>query len=109
VISGRHLTVTVRTAIRVRITMALDVVTTKVGRSGKGQPHGRRVHAVVLYRVVRRSIATARGRVTGSLHITYRPAKPVRALLVATAHAAHSTATCSLWVMIRRVHHHHVR
>ena len=89
--------------------MALDVVTTRVVSSGKGQPRGRRVHTVVLYRVVRRSIANARGRVTGSLHITYTPAKPVRAHLVVTAHAAHSTATRSLWVVIRPVHHHHVR
>jgi hypothetical protein len=109
VISGRHLTVTVRTALRARITMALGVVTTRVVSRGKGPNHVRRVHTVVLYRVVRRSIANARGRVTGSLHITYKPARPVRALLVVTVHAAHRTATRSLWVMIRPVHHHHVR
>src|SRR5205085_512871 len=41
---------------------------------------------------------------------TYRWASPpVRALLVVTAHAAHSTAARSFWVMIRPVHHHHVR
>ena len=89
--------------------MALDVVTTKVVSSGKGPDHVRRVHTVVSYRVVRRSIANARGRVTGSLHITYKLAKPVRALLVVTAHAGHRTATRSLWVMIWPVHHHHVR
>jgi hypothetical protein len=109
VIAGRHLTVTVRTALRARVTMALDVVTTSVVSSGKGQPRGRRVHTVVLYRVVRRSIANARGPVTWSLHITYKPAKPVRALLVVTARAAHRTATRSRWVMIWPFHHHHVR
>ena len=89
--------------------MALDVLTTKVVSRGKGPDHVRRVHTVVLYRVVRRSMANARGRATGSLHITYQPAKPVRALLVVTAHAGHRTATRSLWVMIRPVRHHHVR
>ena len=89
--------------------MALDVVTTTVVSRGKGPDHVRRVHTVVLYRVVRRSIATARGRVRGSLHITYKPAKPIRALLVVTAHAGHRTATRSLWVVMRPVHHQHVR
>jgi hypothetical protein len=109
VISGRHLTVTVRTALRAHITMALAVLATKVVSSGKGPHHVRRVHTVVLYRVVRHSIANARGHVTGSLHITYKPAKPIRARLLVTAHAGHRTAKRSLRVVIRPVHHHHVR
>jgi hypothetical protein len=74
------LLVSLRAAPRMRIKIALHVFAPQaVG--GRGTRHQRATRLVVLYRIGRGGRTDAHGRFSGRLPITYRPRRPVPALL----------------------------
>ena len=99
-VSGRFLSVGVRTVPQAHVTLILRVLERRVVYRGSGQQRKRLVKLVVLYTVQVQGTANSRGRFTRSLKITYQPRKRVHALLAASARMGRRTATRTTHVTI---------
>ena len=98
--SGGRLTLTVRTAARAHVMALLQVLTSQEVVRGTGR-HGTRVRmVVVLYQVALHGTADGRGRFTGHVRITYKPARLAQAGLLVTARARAGAASANVRVTI---------
>jgi hypothetical protein len=99
-VSGQFLTVGVRTVPQAQVTVILRVLERRVVYQGRGQQRKRLVQPVALYTVQVQGTANSRGRFTRSLKITYRPRKPIHALLAASARMERRAATRTMQMTI---------
>lgn len=100
VVSGGTLAVGVHTEPGAGITITVQVLGTHVIMLGKGTQRKRVARTAVLYRATAEGKANARGLLNGRVRVTYKPAKPVRALVTVTARTAHDVSTSSVQATI---------
>lgn len=100
VASGDTLVIRLTTVARARVHITLQATATAEVMSGSGKNRRRTTRRVVLYQATLNGTADARGGYEGRLRIGYRPAKPVRAALVATARTARGESTRTATVTI---------
>jgi len=101
VTSGGALQVRVRTAPRARVAVTLQVTlkTVTVITKGHSKPV-RRTVVTVPYKVTRQGTADKKGGYATTIHITYRPARPVAASLTTVARTTRGSATRAATVTI---------
>lgn len=105
VASGAHITVQARTAPFARVTAQVRVQVSKAISSGRGKQRKRVMHITMLYQTTIHGAASAHGRFSGRLRITYKTARPVRALLTVTVETRQGSATSTAPLMIQPQRH----
>jgi len=83
--TGDRLAFTVRTTPATRITATLQVTAQRTFYAGTGKKRKTFTHTVVVYDAATGGASDKGGAFTGRLHVTYKPASPVRATLSVTA------------------------
>jgi hypothetical protein len=97
VMSGGYLMLTVRTSAAARLSVTLEVVTTKSLVKGKKTVR----QEVVLYRATLNGTTDKAGQFTGRLGVTHKPTKAVQARLSVVARTSYTAATRSVGVTIQ--------
>jgi hypothetical protein len=101
VVSGRVLTIHVRTSPYARVSLVFRVVT----KTAMSRGHGKRRQQVwqtrVWYRLVRQGNANRRGQYSARLRVTYHPIKGASAWLTVTVHTAKGTASRTMTVTMQ--------
>lgn len=100
VVSGGVLPVRVRTTPRAHLALTLRVTTTKVTTIGRGKQRKQVRRTVVLYQTTVTGITDAHGLFTRQLRITYKPAAPIQATLIVTAHTESMISARTMQVII---------
>jgi hypothetical protein len=105
VIAGDTLAVRIHTVPHARVSVGVQIVAQKVVVTGQGRHRTRVTHTVVLYQARLQGTANGRGQFSGTVRITYRPAKSVPARLTVTVRMAQRMASRTVGVTILPGHH----
>jgi hypothetical protein len=100
VIAGDTLAVPIHTLPHARVLITLQVMTRKAALAGKGTHRTRVTQLIMLYQARCQGTASGRGQFSGTVRITYRPAKPVPARLTVTVRMAQRMASRTVGVTI---------
>jgi hypothetical protein len=103
-VGGGTLLVRTHSAASARHTMSLKLLTQRVVFRGSGKHRQRIVQVVVKVLATWQGAANRAGTLVARLHVAYKPAKPVRALLTITARRACGAATRTAWVTLLPPH-----
>jgi hypothetical protein len=99
--TGGTLTIGAHTLGRARVSINLQVATTKVVVTGKGTSQKKVRKTVVLYRLTYTGTADKYGAFAHSLRVTYKPSKSISATLTVAMQAGHRTASRSVTVTVQ--------
>jgi uncharacterized protein YycO len=101
VVSGSMVTIRIRTDARAKVTVTLLVAMQKRRFVGKGKHRHQTVRTLVLYRAVVHGTANAHGQLTARLRMTYKPLRPVQAIVTVRAQTPHTSVTRTAVVIIQ--------
>jgi hypothetical protein len=92
--------VRIHTLPHARVFITIQVMTRKAALAGKGKYRTRVTHLIVLYQATFQGTANGRGQFSGTVRISYRPAKPVPARLTVTVLLAQRIVSRTVGVTI---------